>query len=180
MRLASSVVLSLALASAPLLGCGSSGSNPSDAGGGDTIAVTVACATADLTCGAVLPAATLSQLQPSATGYDESAKFPCEFTLPNSSGGVFQAFCGGASLLANQQALTTQSFPGAVTETDTVGSKSFELVVGAPMTLGSIAEVDAVTTNGKYVFSASLSSTAADIAATRRLATAIDQGLSAH
>jgi hypothetical protein len=60
-----------------------------------------------------------------------------------------------------------------------VGMKSFELVVGPPMTLGSFAEVNALTTNGKYVFNVSLSSSSADIASSRLLGDAINTSLSA-
>ena len=127
----------------------------------------------------MLPAAQLSQLQPSATGYVESGHLPCKFTLPSTSSGIFQVFCGDATLLAAQSTTSTQAYPGDVTETDTIGMKSFELVVGPPMTLGSFAEVNALTTNGKYVFNASLSSAAADIAASRLLAGAINTSLSA-
>jgi hypothetical protein len=134
---------------------------------------------AALTCGAVLPAAKLTQLQPAATGYAESGHLPCRFTLPSTSSGIFQVFCGDATLLAAQRATATQAYPGDVTETDTIGMKSFELVVGPPMTLGSFAEVNALTTSGKYVFNVSLSSAAADIAASRLLASAIDTSLSA-
>lgn len=121
----------------------------------------------------------LAQLQPSATGYMESAHLPCKFTLPSTSSGIFQVFCGDASLLAAQSSTATQAYPGDVTETDTIGTKSFELVVGPPMTLGSFAEVNVLTTNGKYVFNASLESAAADIAASRLLAGAINTSLSA-
>src|SRR5262245_45086773 len=94
-----------------------SGACGSSSGGGGK------CSVASLTCGAVLAASKLAQLQPSATGYMESGKLPCQFSLPSSSGGIFQVFCGDAALLAQQSATALQSYPGDVTQTDTVGMK---------------------------------------------------------
>lgn len=142
-----------------------------DAGGG--------CSVKTLTCGDVLAAAELSSLQPNATGYSESGQLPCRFTLPSASGGIFQVFCGGASLLDRQRATAEQAYPGSVTQTDTIGTKSFEVIVGPPKTSGSSAEVAAVTTSGKYVFDVSMTSAAADIVEVRKLAEAIDTTLSA-
>jgi hypothetical protein len=101
------------------------------------------------------------------------------WSLPSSSGGILQVFCGDADLLARQRATGESAYPGSTTETDTVGTKSFEMIVGPPMTTGSYAEVDALTSNGKYVFNVSLTNAAADITAVRPLADAIDANLSA-
>ena len=98
----------------------------------------------------VLTGAQLTQLQPDATAYMESDKLPCTFSLPASSGGIFQVFCGDAELLARQRATGESAYPGSTTETDTVGMKSFEMNVGPPMTSGSYAEVDALTSNGTF------------------------------
>src|SRR6187455_2527164 len=114
------------------------------------------CSVSAFTCGMVLTGAQLTQLQPDATAYMESDKLPCTFSLPASSGGIFQVFCGDAELLARQRATGESAYPGSTTETDTVGMKSFEMNVGPPMTSGSYAEVDALTSNGKYVFNVSL------------------------
>ena len=168
---------------AALAACSSSnGAAPgtNDGGGGSGGGGGGGCSASALTCGDVLPGATLTALQPSATGYMESGTLPCHFTLPSSSGGIVQAFCGGADLLSQQLAIAEGAYPGDATETDTIGAKSFELVVGPPNAVGSTAEVAAVTTNGKYVFNVSLSSAAADIMAARALARAIDTNLSAR
>jgi len=130
------------------------------------------------TCGAVLSASTLTTLQPNETGYTESSPLPCEFSLPSSSGGIFQVFCGDATLLEQQRATAEAAYPGAVTETDTIGMKSFEQIVGPAMMNGSYAEVNALTSNGKYVFNVSLNNAFADITQTRPLASAIDTQLS--
>jgi hypothetical protein len=127
----------------------------------------------------VLSAAELVSVEAEATEYSEDGNLPCRFSLPGQSGGIFNVFCGGESLLASQREVAEQAYPGSTTETNTVGSASFEMVVGSPGELGSATEVAAVTTNGKYVFDVSLTSGAADMAATRRLAEAIDANLSA-
>jgi hypothetical protein len=118
-------------------------------------------------------------LQPSETGYMESSTMlPCDFSLPSSSGGVIQVFCGDAALLETQRTTAEMLYPGAVTETDTIGMKSFEQIVGPAMMNGSYAEVNALTSNGKYVFNVSLNNAFADITQTRPLASAIDSQLS--
>lgn len=131
------------------------------------------------TCGAVLSAAMLMTLQPAETGYTESSALPCQFSLPSSSGGIFQVFCGDAALLMKQRTTAEAAYPGAVTETDTIGMKSFEQIVGPAMMSGSYAEVNALTTSGKFVFNVSLNNAYADITQTRPLASAIDASLSA-
>jgi hypothetical protein len=151
-----------------LLGAGACGSS---GGGGNC--------TRPATCGAVLSASMLMTLQPMETGYMESNILPCTFSLPSSSGGIFQVFCGDAALLETQRATAEAAYPGAVTETDTIGMKSFEQIVGPAMMSGSYAEVNALTTNGKYVFNVSLNNAYADITQTRPLASAIDASLSA-
>jgi len=160
------------------LGCGSNSGDGAGAGGSAGTGGAGKCSVSALSCGDVLPAATLTGLQPDVTSYSESGRLPCQFKLPSSSGGIFQVFCGDETLLAEQLSVADGTYPGNAIETDTVGQKSFELIVGAPMAVGSFAEVNALTTNGKYVFNASLSSKAADIAATRELAAAIDSSLS--
>lgn len=152
-------------------GTGGSSGGTGDAGGG--------CSVRTLTCGDVLTAAVLAGLQPSATAYDETGHLPCRFSLPSTSGGIFQVFCGSATLLDTQRATAEQNYPGSVTQTDTIGTKSFEVIVGPPNTRGSSAEVAAVTTSGKYVFDVSMTSAAADIVEVRKLAEAIDTSLSA-
>jgi hypothetical protein len=149
---------------------GGAGGAP-DAGGG--------CSVKTLTCADVLTSAALTALQPNVISYDGTGHLPCRFTLPNASSGIFQAFCGGTSLLDRQRATAEQAYPGSVTVTDTIGTKSFEVIVGPPKTTGSSAEVAAVTTSGKYVFDVSMTSAAADIAEVRKLAEAIDTSLSA-
>ena len=131
------------------------------------------------TCGAVLSDAMLMTLLPGETGYMASSALPCNFSLPSSSGGVFQVFCGDAALLEQQRATAEVAYPGATTETDTIGMKSFEQIVGPAMMTGSYAEVNALTTSGKYVFNVSLNNAYADITQVRPVATAIDASLSA-
>ena len=150
---------------------GAGGAAPGDSG--------PTCSTKALTCGAILTASALGSLQPTATGYVETGKLPCRFTLPSQAGGIFQVFCGDASLLTRQFNTAQTAYPGSVTETDTIGTKSFEVIVGPPNALGSSAEVVALTTSGKYVFDVSLTSAAADIVETRKLAEALDTSLSA-
>jgi hypothetical protein len=156
----------LAFAALVAAGCGASNS-----GNG--------CSASAFTCGMVLTGAQLTQMQPDAAAYVESGKLPCMWSLPSSSGGILQVFCGDADLLARQRATGEGAYPGSTTETDTVGMKSFEMIVGPPMSTGSYAEVDALTSNGKYVFNVSLTNAAADITAVRPLADAIDANLSA-
>ena len=170
----------LALLAFALGGCGSSdddaasnsGSGGSGGAGGGK------CSVSALTCGDLLSADALAAVEPGVETYSESGHLPCMFDLPGTAGGIFQAFCGDDALLASQLATAEDSYPGATMETDTIGSKSFELIVGAPGAVGSASEVAAVTTSGKYVFDVSLTSGAADIGATRALAQAIDANLS--
>jgi len=157
------------LAFAALVASVAAGCGASNSGNG--------CSVSAFTCGTVLTGAQLTQLQPDATGYGESDKLPCTWSLPSSSGGIFQVFCGDADLLARQRATGESAYPGSTTETDTIGMKSFEMIVGPPMTGGSYAEVDALTSNGKYVFNISLSSAAAHSPAVRPIADAIDGNL---
>jgi hypothetical protein len=119
------------------------------------------------------------QVLPDATGYMEGGHLPCKFSLPQQSGGIFNAFCGDDTLLASQLATAQGAYPGMANETDTIGTASFELIVGPPAMLGSAAEVDALTSNGKYVFDVSLSSSAANIEDVRPLAGAMDLNFSA-
>jgi len=157
------------LAFAAASGCGSSG------GGGGS------CALSTLTCGAILPDSELMTLQPGLTTYDPNEMLPCQFTLQSDAGGIFQAFCGDAKLLMTQVSTAMTAYPTAtIMETDMVGTKSWEIVLGEPMTTGSFAEIAALTTNGKYVFDVSMESAASDIAAVRPLAAAINTHLSAH
>ncbi|HMF42508.1 MAG TPA: hypothetical protein VKQ32_17675 [Polyangia bacterium] len=127
----------------------------------------------------VLPASQLMSLQPNATGYTESGMLPCMWSLPSSSGGIFQVFCGDANLLDQQvMTLMTANPSATVFATDNIGKKSVEITLGPPMQSGSFAEIAALTTNGKYVFDVSLQNAAADITQVRPLAMAIDAQLS--
>jgi len=154
---------------------GTSGEGPTGTGGSSS-----GCSVSSLTCGDALSAEEVASIEPAASEYSEDGRLPCRFSIPEQSGGIFQVFCGGASLLDAQRATAEQAYPGATTETDTIGSKSFEMVVGSPGELGSTTEVAALTTSGEYVFDVSLTSGAADMDATRRLAEAIDANLSAR
>jgi hypothetical protein len=154
------------LAAAP--GCGGS------SGGGG-------CALDTMMCGTILTAYELMSVEPLVTDYNTTETLPCMFGLYNNGGGIFQAFCGDATLLASQITTTMTAFPGATfTETDTVGMKSWEIMLGDPMSTGSFAEIGALTTNGKYVFDVSTTDVASDMAVTRQLAADIDANLSAH
>jgi hypothetical protein len=167
-RTGSIVLVGLALlAAAP--GCGGSSGGSSD------------CPLSTMTCGTILTEYELAMIEPLVTDYNTTETLPCSFSLESNAGGIFQAFCGGAALLTSQIDTTMAAYPTATfTETDTVGMKSWEILVGDPMGVGSFAEVSALTTNGKYVFNVSTESAASDIVATRQLAAAIDTHLSAH
>src|SRR5262249_7244061 len=103
------------------------------------------------------------------------------FGLESGAGGIFQAFCGGADLLMRQINTTMAAYPTATfTETETVGMKSWEILIGEPMRGGASAEIGGLTTNGKYGFNVCEESAASDIAAVRQLAAAINTHLSAH
>lgn len=120
-------------------------------------------------------------LQPLVTSYNTLDMLPCQFGLESGAGGILQAFCGDADLLARQITTTMAAYPTATfTETDTVGMKSWEIMVGEPMQRGSFAEIGALTTNGQYVFNVSMESAASDIAAVRQIAAVINTHLSAH
>ena len=169
-RTGSIVLAGLALlAAAP--GCGGSSGGSSDC--------TQALST--MMCGTILTEYELAMIEPLVTDYNTTETLPCMFGLESNAGGIFQAFCGGAELLTSQINTTMAAYPTATfTETDTVGMKSWEILVGDPMGVGSFAEVSALTTNGNYVFNVSTESAASDIVATRQLAAAINTHLSAH
>jgi hypothetical protein len=159
----------VALGAAP--GCGGSSGGGSDC----------AQALSNMMCGSILTAYELMSVEPLVTDYNTSETLPCMFSLYTNAGGIFQAFCGDASLLTSQINTTMAAYPGATfTETDTVGMKSWEILLGDPGSVGSFAEIGALTTNGKYVFNVSTDSIASDIMVTRQLAADIDANLSAH
>jgi len=151
---------------------GSSGSSGSGGSGGGK------CSTSALSCGDFLTAGELTTVETDVTNYSEDGKLPCQFDLPSEAGGIFQAFCGSEDLLARQLATANSAYPGAAMETDTIGTKSFELIVDEPGTKYSTTEVDALTTSGKYVFNVALVGVYSDIEASRQLARLIDANLS--
>jgi hypothetical protein len=135
--------------------------------GGDSSAN---CDMATLKCSEAATTADLTAVFGVApTTYDENGHPNCNIKLPSGGGGI-QVFCGDQ--YADMVGGANAGYPGAVTEPNNVGRKTFEVLTA------DIVEVGFLTTNGQYSVLVNLITGAADITKARALAMTVDTNLS--